>query len=197
MRIYRTLTSLETIKKRWLIVIAIGDCIDSRNHRLPYRVRIILFLFLPDTSYDDCLGDWQEYRAGVFRIERNSMVYFQLAFRAKLYQSPFIGVWNTMIRFGFYAVVTILLAELRHALEEERILASTDPLTGALNRRSFSTIAEKKMILAEVNRHPYTLVYIDLDNFKLINDSLGHAAGDMVLKTVVDTMQAQIGVLIF
>jgi hypothetical protein len=71
--------------------------------------------------------------------------------------SPFIGVWNTLLRFGFYAVVTVLLAELRHTLEEERLLANTDPLTGAMNRRSFNEIAEKKMIVSEVNRkavHP-------------------------------------------
>jgi diguanylate cyclase (GGDEF)-like protein len=81
---------------------------------------------------------------------------------------------------------------LRHALEEERLLANTDPLTGALNRRSFSEIAEKKMIAAEVNHHPYTMVYIDLDNFKMINDTLGHAIGDLVLKTVVDVIHSQI-----
>ena len=104
----------------------------------------------------------------------------------------FIGVWNTLIRFGFFATVAILLAELRHALEEERILANTDPLTGALNRRSFNEILEKKMIVAEVNRRPYTMVYIDLDNFKTVNDTLGHQGGDLVLKSVVDTIQKYI-----
>ncbi|HEY5732058.1 MAG TPA: GGDEF domain-containing protein [Anaerolineales bacterium] len=105
---------------------------------------------------------------------------------------PLIGIWNTLIRFGFYAVVTTLLTELRHALEEERLLANSDPLTGALNRRSFNDITEKKMIFSEVNRRPYSLVYIDLDNFKTLNDTLGHAVGDLVLKTVVDTIHAQI-----
>jgi len=115
----------------------------------------------------------------------------------QVYSHPAVGVWNTMIRYGFYAVVTILLSELRHALEEERILANTDPLTGVLNRRSFNEIAEKKMISAEVNRRPYTMVYIDLDNFKTVNDSLGHAVGDLVLKTVVDAIQKQIRVTDF
>lgn len=108
------------------------------------------------------------------------------------FSNGFIGVWNTLIRFGFYAVVTVLLAELRHALDEERLLANTDPLTGALNRRSFNEVAEKRMIISEVNRHPYTMVYIDLDNFKTVNDILGHAVGDLVLKTVVDILQQQI-----
>jgi len=108
------------------------------------------------------------------------------------YSNPAIGVWNTLIRYGFFSVVTILLAELRHVLEEERILANTDPLTGALNRRSFNESAEKRMIVAEVNRRPYTMVYIDLDNFKAVNDILGHATGDLVLKTVVDMIQKEI-----
>jgi diguanylate cyclase (GGDEF)-like protein len=108
------------------------------------------------------------------------------------FSNLFIGVWNTLIRFGFYAVVTTLLAGLKHALEEEQLLANTDPLTGAMNRRSFNEVAERKMIIAEVNRHPYTMVYIDLDNFKTVNDKLGHAIGDLVLKSVVDTIQSQI-----
>ncbi|NJC96245.1 MAG: GGDEF domain-containing protein, partial [Anaerolineae bacterium] len=105
------------------------------------------------------------------------------------FSSIFIGTWNALIRFGFYAVVTILLAELHHVLEEERLLANTDPLTGALNRRSFNEIAEKRMIVSEMNKRPYTLVYIDLDYFKIVNDRLGHAVGDLGLKTVVDTLQ--------
>jgi diguanylate cyclase (GGDEF)-like protein len=109
----------------------------------------------------------------------------------------FFGVWNTLIRFGFYGVVTILLTELHSALEEERLLANTDSLTGALNRRSFNELAEKRMILAEVNNRPYTVVYIDLDNFKPINDKQGHSIGDLVLKAVVDTIQKQIRVADF
>jgi len=81
-----------------------------------------------------------------------------------------VGVWNTLILFGFYAIVAILLAELRQSLEEEQLLANIDPMTGAMNRRSFNVIAEKKMIVSEVNRRPYTVAYIDLDHFKTIND---------------------------
>ena len=104
----------------------------------------------------------------------------------------FVGVWNTLILFGFYAIVAILLTELRQSLEEEQLLANIDPLTGAMNRRSFNDIAEKKMIVSEVNRRPYTVAYIDLDHLKTINEEHGHATGDLVLKTVVDTIRKQI-----
>jgi len=110
----------------------------------------------------------------------------------QIYSHPLIAIWNTLVRYGFYATVTTLLAELHHALDEEQILANTDPLTGAMNRRSFNKIAEKKMISAEIHGRPYTMVYIDIDNFKTVNDTLGHAVGDLVLKVVVDTIREQI-----
>lgn len=191
MRIYRLLTSLETIGRGWLVVIAVGilSILGIIDYLTGFELSFSFFYLIPVAMTAWALG---RNTGLVFSVLSATVWFTSNLLSGQNLPSPFIGVWNTIIRFGFYAVVTTLLAELRHALEEERILASIDPLTGALNRRSFSTIAEKKMILAEVNRRPYTLVYIDLDNFKSINDSLGHAAGDMVLKTVVDAIQAQI-----
>ncbi len=185
------MTSLETIPKNWLTFIAIGAVfiIGYIDYRTGFELSISFFYLIPIAWVAWIFGRSPGLAISVLGatvwLVSNSL-------SGQEFSSPFIGVWNTIIRYGFYAVVTILLTDLRNALEEEHLLANTDPLTGALNRRSFNEIAEKKMIVSEVNRRPYTMVYIDLDNFKEINDILGHATGDLVLKTVVDTTQKQI-----
>jgi len=70
----------------------------------------------------------------------------------------------------------------RQNLELEQ-LASQDPLTSCLNRRAFFNEMEKHWATANKDDLPLACVMIDLDNFKLINDTHGHATGDMVLKT--------------
>src|SRR5712692_2871237 len=75
-----------------------------------------------------------------------------------------------------------LMASLRLRANEYHKLAMIDPLTGLYNRR----FAEHRL-QAEVDRsrrygHPLTVVVLDLNNFKQINDKYGHVAGDMVLK---------------
>jgi diguanylate cyclase (GGDEF)-like protein len=70
--------------------------------------------------------------------------------------------------------------------------ASTDPLTGALNRSGLATAASRVMRGAERSSEPVSLVVLDLDGFKEINDTLGHAEGDRVLKLVSDTWRAQL-----
>lgn len=67
-------------------------------------------------------------------------------------------------------------------------MATTDPLTGLLNRRHMSDLAEKE--LARVNRHPHSLTFVllDVDHFKTINDGLGHQVGDRVLVHVANTL---------
>jgi diguanylate cyclase (GGDEF)-like protein len=108
------------------------------------------------------------------------------------YTNNFVLIWNTFMRLGFFSVVTILVHSLHLVLEEERSLARTDPLTGALNRRAFYDILTTKNLLALKNRRPCTLVYIDVDDFKRINDLKGHIAGDTILKVVVNTIQNHI-----
>ncbi|MBV8651459.1 MAG: diguanylate cyclase [Alphaproteobacteria bacterium] len=60
-------------------------------------------------------------------------------------------------------------------------LSRTDPLTGLLNRRGFAVEATRRMARLARSPHPACLLYIDLDNFKLVNDTRGHQAGDAVL----------------
>jgi len=78
-----------------------------------------------------------------------------------------------------------LLDDLASLLEEEfRTLqiTTTDELTGLTNRRGFRAIAFHTLALCRRLKRPATLVVLDLDEFKAINDSLGHAAGDQALK---------------
>ena len=64
---------------------------------------------------------------------------------------------------------------------ELRLQASTDPLTGALSRRVFREEATRAIALAQRHRHELSLIAFDLDHFKRVNDTHGHAVGDTVL----------------
>src|SRR5438105_9576347 len=68
-------------------------------------------------------------------------------------------------------------------------LAFSDPLTGLANRALFTERLERAVAEAEMAGRRLGLLFIDLDNFKLVNDGLGHAAGDKVLLTVADRLR--------
>jgi len=88
-------------------------------------------------------------------------------------------------------VVTVLdMSEVRHLHQQLEFQAVTDPLTGLLNRRGFHQAAERTLLRSERNEHSLVLLYLDLDGFKRVNDSLGHDAGDRVLRWVSEQMQA-------
>jgi diguanylate cyclase (GGDEF)-like protein len=78
---------------------------------------------------------------------------------------------------------------LRTSLEHEKELARTDPLTGAVNSRQFQELIRIETERLHRYRHPFTLVYMDLDNFKYMNDRFGHAAGDRLLREIVNYSQ--------
>ena len=78
----------------------------------------------------------------------------------------------------------------RKALEEKLIMmATTDPLTGLNNRRSFTELADRERLKALRFKHPYTVMMLDIDHFKSINDTYGHHIGDEVLKMVADILK--------
>ena len=81
----------------------------------------------------------------------------------------------------------------RKAMEEElRRLATTDPLTGAANRRSFMEALAAETARAQRLGHPLSVVMLDIDHFKKLNDTWGHAAGDSALIQFVKTISARL-----
>ncbi|GGK23492.1 GGDEF domain-containing protein [Salinarimonas ramus] len=83
--------------------------------------------------------------------------------------------------------------EQRLALEEElRRLSHTDELTQTLNRRGFDAAMRREIALAGRYQRPFSLIAVDIDHFKRINDVHGHAAGDRVLTAVAELLRAAV-----
>jgi diguanylate cyclase (GGDEF)-like protein len=107
-------------------------------------------------------------------------------------QNTTLHYWNECVELLFLLIMSVLFSALRKNLDSERVLSSVDPLTGALNRRSFFDMAENELNRSRRYEHATTIAYIDLDNFKEINDHLGHSVGDKLLVTVTATIASNI-----
>lgn len=71
-----------------------------------------------------------------------------------------------------------------------QVLSSTDPLTGLNNRLNFEAIIKQKTSEVNINKKSIALLFLDLDNFKPINDTLGHHMGDLLLKEVAERLKS-------
>jgi diguanylate cyclase (GGDEF)-like protein len=108
------------------------------------------------------------------------------------YSSPFVYLLNTLIRTVFYTIITYLVAELHQARREEQLAARTDFVTGAANARYFHELLQMEINRIHRYPHPITVVYIDIDNFKLVNDLYGHKIGDDVLRSIASELKSQL-----
>ncbi len=101
------------------------------------------------------------------------------------HSDTFAYIWNTIIRLGFFLLPALMLK----LLEQERMQARTDYLTGAVNNRYFNEILEREIERSMRYKHPFTIAFIDLDNFKTFNDTFGHLYGDKMLQTLAERMK--------
>ncbi|MDD2542490.1 MAG: diguanylate cyclase [Desulfuromonadaceae bacterium] len=106
-------------------------------------------------------------------------------------ESDAILSWNAITRLGIFAMIAYavsLQAQLRRALEREKQKSDADRLTGLLNKGAFRDRVEEEMSRALRYNHSLSLAFIDLDNFKQVNDSQGHARGDRLLQGVSEAI---------
>lgn len=96
--------------------------------------------------------------------------------------------WNMLVRLVVFLIFNSIISALRIALAHEHDLARKDPLTGIANRRYF--YEQAGFAIAGLRRHgrPFTFAYLDVDNFKAVNDRLGHEAGGFLLRQIASTL---------
>jgi diguanylate cyclase (GGDEF)-like protein len=148
-----------------------------------------LFYFMPIVLVT--LGVSQRYGLFVSFLSALTLLAAEI-FAGQTYSHPIIYFLNTLIRTVFYSFVTYLVAALHKSQQEERMAARTDFVTGAVNARYFNELLRMEIDRIRRYPHPFTVVFIDIDDFKMVNDLFGHQVGDFVLRAIAEELQTQL-----
>lgn len=162
--------------------------IAAIDYFIPPDISTSIFYIIPV-----CFTTWfAGERAGIFLSIISAIAWFVTNSNVPETDSqilPAIHYWNASVRLGFFLTISYLLSELKSALKREQKLIRTDGITGVANRRLFSELAIIEIKRSRRYGHPLTIAYIDIDDFKNINNYGGYKIGDLVLQTIAQTIK--------
>lgn len=102
-----------------------------------------------------------------------------------------VHLFNLSVVFAMFSYLSFFYLKIVSSAQRKlRQMAATDPLTGLFNRRHMIDLAERELARFQRSRHPIGLLLLDIDHFKIINDSHGHELGDKVLVDVANAIKA-------
>jgi diguanylate cyclase (GGDEF)-like protein len=161
----------------WFCTLGLMALAVTARFLIPPRFSMA-FIFLLPISFASWFITWRAASA-IALAGALFLLYFDLRFT----NAGAAGAcWNGFIDLTVAGTFIYIFAELRALYLQQLHLSRRDPLTGLLNRRAFMEMVGIETNRMARHRRPVTLAYVDVDNFKTINDSYGHAAGDEFLQ---------------
>ena len=171
---------------RWAIVLgsaAYTALVGWLDARMPAQVELAVFYLPPIAALAWYLGR----RTAVLFALLVALLGMALGIDAG--ESRELILWTAVTHFLFFILTAALVSVLAEQTVELRTLAREDPLTGIPNRRAFFGALERALEWSRRQGSPWVLVYLDVDNFKKVNDTLGHAVGDALLRRVARVLR--------
>ncbi len=175
--------------KSFLTVLGILLCVilGVIDYITGYEISFSIFYLLPVS-----LVAWFVGRQPAIYISILSALIWLLADLSSghTYSHYAIPLWNSIMRLGFFLTGAYFLTAIRKLLDHVTELSRRDPLTGVASRRHFYDLAESEINRLKRYGHPFTVCYIDIDNFKQINDTFGHDEGDNLLTQIAESIRS-------
>ena len=168
---------------------------SSAKHILGYRTKDIVGRPLAELVEPEQSENVKQFIASVL-VRPDALATVELKLRHN------DGSWREFEVVGknllYEPAINGIVGNFRDITERKRLMAAleklseTDPLTGALNRRGFLKLAEREFERMRRSGQPLTVIMIDIDHFKRVNDTYGHAAGDLVLAKIAEQCRTHI-----
>jgi diguanylate cyclase (GGDEF)-like protein len=169
----------------FLIVLVLG-VIDYETGE---EISIAVFYLVPVALATWFVGRW----AGVFTSCLSGATWLITDWvTGHIYSQLLVLYWNSIVTLAFFLAFTIALSAVKRALEAAERSARTEPLTGISNSRAFGEVLGREIDRARRYSHSISFAYIDLDDFKAVNDRFGHSVGDTLLQAVAHSIKKDI-----
>lgn len=166
--------------------IIVNCVVGALDYVTGYEISFLLFYLIPVALVSRVAG----MKEGVFISSLAAVTWFVADLApGHQYSHPLLPYWKAIARFGFFIIFSSSVVTIKSSINSLKEMARTDPLTGVSNARGFAQMAE-----AEIERfvrygRPFSLAYLDVDNFKTVNDTYGHSVGDELLVQFVEILR--------
>jgi diguanylate cyclase (GGDEF)-like protein len=153
------------------------------------EISIAVFYLVPVALATWFIGRW----AGVFISCLSGATWLITDWTTgPIYSHLLVLYWNSIVNLSFFLAFTFALSAVKKALEAAKQSARTEPLTRIANSRAFGEVVSREIDRARRYSHSLSFAYIDLDDFKAINDRFGHSVGDLLLQAVAHSIKKDI-----